>query len=177
MQLIKRDKINLRDFKIIGIVTLISIIILWIILKVYIIYFNISGNFNYAYSSILKNNYIPFWDSEYFENSKEAFIKDVKYVLGIDILNPISIIEKEVNILNSTNIDEGNLSSNMYNNSSENLNTNDRIANGIINSNNTKKRILIYHTHTTEAFKPAQNDSFYEQYNIVGVGDVLKKRT
>ena len=45
----------------------------------------------------------------------------------------------------------------------------------IINSNNTKKRILIYHTHTTEAFKPAQNDSFYEQYNIVGVGDVLKR--
>ena len=115
MQLIKRDKINLRDFKIIGIVTLISIIILWIILKVYIIYFNISGNFNYAYSSILKNNYIPFWDSEYFENSKEAFIKDVKYVLGIDILNPISIIEKEVNILNSTNIDEGNLSSSKWN--------------------------------------------------------------
>lgn len=175
MQLMKRDKINLRDFKIIGILTVISIIILWMILKTYIIYFNISGNFNYAYSSILKNNYIPFWNSEYLENSKDAFVKDVKYVLGIDILNPISIIEKEVNILNSIDIDESNLSSNMYNNSSKDSNTNDKIANGSVNSNNAKKRVLIYHTHTTEAFKPAQNDSFYEQYNIVGVGDVLKR--
>ncbi|BAK81362.1 stage II sporulation protein P [Candidatus Arthromitus sp. SFB-rat-Yit] len=174
MQLTKKYKINLRDFKIIGIVTVVSIIILWIILKTYITYFNISGNFNYAYSSILKNNYMAFVDGEYFENSKEAFIRDIKNILGIDLMNPISIIEKEINILKSSDINEMELSSNMYNNSSQNLNSDDKTTNGIVNLNNTQKRILIYHTHTTEAFKPAQNDSFYEQYNIVGVGDVLK---
>ena len=54
MQLMKKNKITFGDFKVVGIVSIIAIIILWIILKTYIVDFNISGNSNYAYISILK---------------------------------------------------------------------------------------------------------------------------
>lgn len=174
MQLMKKGKLDFGDIKFIGCVSVISILILWLILRTYIIYFNVSGNFNYAYSAIIKRNYIPSYDSLYLKNSREAFIKDVKGVLGIDILNPISILKKEISIMNSSDIDSRELSSNMYN--GLNSKSDDSNTSGINSkSNSRKKRVLIYHTHTTEAFKPADNDSFYEQYNIVGVGDVLKK--
>lgn len=174
MQLMKKSKLDFGDIKFIGCVSAISIIVLWIILRTYIIYFNVSGNFNFAYSSIIKRNYIPSYDSLYLKNSKEAFVRDVKGVLGIDILNPISILQKEINIMNASDIDSSKLSSNMYNELNSDL---DDVNKSAISSRSKerKKRVLIYHTHTTEAFKPADNDSFYEQYNIVGVGDVLKK--
>lgn len=173
MQLAKKSKINFGNFKVVTLVTIIALGILWLILKNYIGYFNISGNSGYAYSSILKQNYILSLDDQYFENSKNAFLNDMKNKLGINILNPISIIEKEVGIMKSTQIDEGNLSSNIYNNSHDVLNNTSKNKNLIDDSYKKKMRILIYHSHTTEAFKPANNDSFYEQYNIVGVGDVL----
>ena len=175
MQLAKKNKINFGDFKVISIVSIVSICVLWLILKIYIIYFNISGDSNYAYSSILKQNYILSLNDEYFKNSKELFIKDMKNMLGINILNPISVIEKEVGIMKSTNVDEKNLSSYIYNNSQDVLNDTAKNKSTGAGINKNKMRILIYHTHTTEAFKPANNDSFYEQYNIVGVGDVLKQ--
>lgn len=175
MQLMKKNKITFGDFKVVGIVSIIAIIILWIILRTYIVYFNISGNSNYAYISILKQNYIPSFDDNYFENSKDTFFRDVKNVLGINILNPISIIEKEINIMKSTYVDESKLSSNMYNELDDVINDSKNNTSVSRSYSDRKIRILIYHTHTTEAFKPANNDSFYEQYNIVGIGDVLKK--
>lgn len=175
MQLMKKNKITFGDFKVVGIVSIIAIIILWIILRTYIVYFNISGNSNYAYISILKQNYIPSFDDNYFENSKDTFFRDVKNVLGINILNPISIIEKEINIMKSTYVDESKLSSNMYNELDDVINDSKNNTSVSRGYSDRKIRILIYHTHTTEAFKPANNDSFYEQYNIVGIGDVLKK--
>lgn len=175
MQLMKKNKITFGDFKVVGIVSIIAIIILWIILKTYIVYFNISGNSNYAYISILKQNYIPSFDDNYFENSKDTFFRDVKNILGINILNPISIIEKEINIMKSTYVDESKLSSNMYNELDDVINDSKNNTSVSRSYSDRKIRILIYHTHTTEAFKPANNDSFYEQYSIVGIGDVLKK--
>ena len=175
MQLMKKNKITFGYFKVVGIVSTIAIIILWIILKTYIVYFNISGNSNYAYISILKQNYIPSFDDNYFENSKDTFFRDVKNILGINILNPISIIEKEINIMKSTYVDESKLSSNMYNELDDVINDSKNNTSVSRSYSDRKIRILIYHTHTTEAFKPANNDSFYEQYNIVGIGDVLKK--
>ena len=175
MQLMKKNKITFGDFKVVGIVSIIAIIILWIILKTYIVYFNISGNSNYAYISILKQNYIPSFDDNYFENSKDTFFRDVKNILGINILNPISIIEKEINIMKSTYVNESKLSSNMYNELDDVINDSKNNTSVSRSYSDRKIRILIYHTHTTEAFKPANNDSFYEQYNIVGIGDVLKK--
>lgn len=175
MQLMKKNKITFGDFKVVGIVSIIAIIILWIILRTYIVYFNISGNSNYAYISILKQNYIPSFDDNYFENSKDTFFRDVKNVLGINILNPISIIEKEINIMKATYVDESKLSSNMYNELDDVINDSKNNTSVSRSYSDRKIRILIYHTHTTEAFKPANNDSFYEQYNIVGIGDVLKK--
>lgn len=41
--------------------------------------------------------------------------------------------------------------------------------------NESKPEILIYHTHTTEAYKPAGADSTEEQYSVVGVGTQLEK--
>lgn len=175
MQLMKKNKITFGDFKVVGIVSIIAIIILWIILRTYIVYFNISGNSNYAYISILKQNYIPSFDDNYFENSKDTFFRDVKNILGINILNPISIIEKEINIMKATYVDESKLSSNMYNELDDVINDSKNNTSVSRSYSDRKIRILIYHTHTTEAFKPANNDSFYEQYNIVGIGDVLKK--
>ncbi len=170
MQLMKKNKISFGDFKFVSIVSIVAFIFLYTILKIYIIYFNISGNSNYAYISILRQNYVLDFDDDYFENSKNIFWKDLKDILGINISNPISIIQKEVKIMQSTNIDENELSSNMYANY-------DDFKEGMTTSicRDRKIKILIYHTHTTEAFKPANNDSFYEQYNIVGIGDVLKK--
>ena len=173
MQLMKKNKMDFGNVKIIGTVSITAIIILWIVLRTYVIYFNVPGNVNYAYTSILKQVYIPSFDDDSFKNSKDAFWRDVKNVLGINLLNPLSIIKKEFNIMDSTNIDEDKLSSNMYNTLNKNNNADGEVSTGSVKDR--KFRILIYHTHTTEAFKPAKNDSFYEQYNIVGVGDVLKK--
>lgn len=164
----RRNKINFGDFRIVGTVCVIAILILWIILKTYIVYFNISGN--YAYTSILKQTYVPSFDDDYFRNSKETFINDLKNVLGINIMNPISIVEKEVNVMKSTRVDESKLSLNILKDEADKIIENEKRV-----YSDRKRRILIYHTHTTEAFKPANNDSFYEQYNIVGIGDVLKK--
>lgn len=38
----------------------------------------------------------------------------------------------------------------------------------------SKPEILIYHSHTTEAYKPAADDSTDENYSVVGVGDALE---
>lgn len=168
MQLMRRNKINFGDFKIVGSVCVIAILILWIILRTYIIYFNISGN--YAYTSILKQSYIPSFSDDYFRNSKKIFLNDLKNVLGINLMNPISIIEREVNVMKSAGVDESKLSLNILKDEADKILENEKRV-----YNDRKRRILIYHTHTTEAFKPANNDSFYEQYNIVGIGDVLKK--
>ena len=173
MQFVKKSKINFEDFKFVGIVSVIAMIILWITLRIYILYFNIGGNFNYAYISIIKQNYIPSFDDNYFENSKRVFFEDLKNLLGINLLNPLSIVKKEINVMESTYVDESNLSSNMYNHLNS-TSSDEEVTSIPKNFNDEKARILLYLTHTTEAFKPAKNDSFYEQYNIVGVGDVLK---
>ncbi len=173
MQFVKKSKINFGDFKLVGIVSIIAMIILWITLRIYILYFNVGGNFNYAYISIIKQNYIPSFNDKNFENSKRVFFEDFKNFFGINLLNPLSIVKKEINVMNSTYVDESNLSSNMYNQLNGNA-IDDGVTSMSKNSKDEKARILIYHTHTTEAFKPAKNDSFYEQYNIVGIGDVLK---
>lgn len=41
--------------------------------------------------------------------------------------------------------------------------------------NQGKPEVLIYHTHTTESYYPAEKDSQDENLNVVGVGDVLAK--
>ncbi|WP_160670816.1 stage II sporulation protein P [Clostridium sp. C8-1-8] len=41
--------------------------------------------------------------------------------------------------------------------------------------NESKPEVLIYHTHTTEAYKPANADSTEEKYSVVGVGTALEK--
>lgn len=173
MQLMKKGKMNFENVKIIGIVSVTAILILWIVLRTYVIYFNIPGNTNYAYTSILRQLYIPSFDDQYFKNSRDTFWRDIKNVLGVNLLNPVSIIKKEFNIISSTNVDEDNLASNMYNSVSRNSDIDGKTSSGSVRDR--KFKILIYHTHTTEAFKPAKNDSFYEQYNIVGIGDVLKR--
>ncbi|GIM28104.1 stage II sporulation protein P [Clostridium polyendosporum] len=40
--------------------------------------------------------------------------------------------------------------------------------------NQSKPEVLIYHTHTTEAYSPASADSKDENYSVVGVGNVLE---
>lgn len=173
MQFVKENKINFGDFRFVGLVSIVAMVVLWVILKIYILYFNISGSDYYAYTSIIKQNYIPSFSDKYFKNSKREFLEDFKNVIGINLINPVSIVKKEINIMKSTNIDESNLSSNMYKKSKDVVNNGD-VASVSKNLRDKKARILVYHTHTTEAFKPAKNDSFYEQYNVVGIGDVLK---
>ena len=171
MQLMKKNKINFGELKIISFIMIISILILWFILMTYIKYFNI--NSNYAFTTILRQNYIPSFDGENFNKSKEIFLYDLKNVLGINLLNPLSILGKEINIMKATDIEDKDLFSNIYN-QEEYVEDTDKTY--VETPSETKKiKILIYHTHTTEAFKPANNDSFYEEYSVVGVGDVLKK--
>ncbi len=124
-------------------------------------------------------------------------------LLGIDMNNPISILSRELPVVKTLSND-GNTGSviadNTYNISSFNLSEGQITANAskvgydITNSSRgnsgsnatvinpslkeglakSKPRVLIYHTHTTEAFSPNGNYNSDPNKSIVDVGEELK---
>ncbi|MBZ9618272.1 stage II sporulation protein P [Clostridium estertheticum] len=114
--------------------------------------------------------------------------------LGIDILNPISIITKqiayldknEISITNNSEVDDINsiipfkLVDNQVNKSEDPTVVANLINNDLKQTlNKSHPRVFIYHSHTTESYKASDSDATKntfnanESLNVVAVGDVI----
>ena len=121
--------------------------------------------------------------------------------LGIDIVNPISIVAKEISYLDKTegtsDVNVNNISNqvekvksfilnpfNLADNQVSKAESPNVIAN-LYNPalkqtlNNAKPRVLIYHTHTTEAYLTSDKDTYINSSSdlsrtVCAVGDVIK---
>lgn len=147
---------------------------------------------NYALPSVKVLN---FDEEDMGENSYS--IKNLALsLIGLDIYNPEKILSKEVSCFNGSvseskmafndNNDNGDFSLNSSDISKES--TKDKISG---NSKNTisvvydpklkkpldesKPEVLIYHSHTTESYKPYNEDDFDDDHNVCAVGDELVK--
>ena len=127
-------------------------------------------------------------------------------LLGLDVSNPLSVVGRELSILNTTDTQltnsEGKTSffinpfklgeNSITKNQKPISNPEDNVTTPIVNAqvydaklkkplNPSKPEVFIYHTHTTESFRPNENveDKDFpinvtdETKNIVAVGDVL----
>ncbi|MBX4264866.1 stage II sporulation protein P [Clostridium estertheticum] len=134
-------------------------------------------------------------------NGEQDTNSEIKYsilsFLGIDTSNPISIITKEIAYL-----DKNKVSANV-NNEGDDINSivpfklvenqvskskdPDVVANLINNDlkqtlNKSKPRVLIYHSHTTEAYRTSEKDTSKtafnadETLNVCAVGDVITEQ-
>lgn len=129
---------------------------------------------------------------------------EVLKLLGIDINNPVSILSRELPVVKSTLNNESNMGAviaeNTYGINPFNLSEGQITASGSKGGNNinsssrgssgstgtvnnpalkqdlakSKPRVLIYHTHTTEAFSPNGNYNSDSNKNIVDIGEQLK---
>jgi len=154
---------------------------------------------NYFYTKAISNTLVSI-------NSKSSGQKDInseiKYsvlsFLGIDTSNPISIISKEVSYLNSDKIitNVNNASNDIANietvtpfelgekqiNKIADPNAVANITNPDLKQtlNKLAPRVLIYHSHTTEAYRTSNpstsktNFDTDEKRNVCAVGDVIK---
>ena len=158
---------------------------------------------NYFYVNVI-NNALSVMSSSKTKNEYSNSDQNMKLAalsfLGVDILNPISIIVKEVSYLNKSEVktNENNVS---------NLKTyilnpfklvDDQIskivAQGEVSNvkdiydpalkttlNKAKPRVLIYHSHTSEAYLTSDKDttktnsSLDDTRNVTAVGDVIKE--
>ena len=113
----------------------------------------------------------------------------------MDILNPISIVVKEIAYLdkNESNTDVNNsetFSLNPFNLDDKQVSKSDAKASNVVANlynpslkttlNNAKPRVLIYHSHTSEAYATSDKDtaktkaSLDQTRNVCAVGDVMK---
>lgn len=104
--------------------------------------------------------------------------------LGLNNLNGNSIIGNEVSYFKNTNSSDNLVSKsniNSFNISEETIIRIDNVENASLKKilDTTKPEVLIYHTHTSEAYAEFttgdRSDSDDENYNIVGVGNELAK--
>jgi stage II sporulation protein P len=164
---------------------------------------------NYFYVNVI-NNVLPIIkcssSKEGHDTNSENIMKFTALsLLGVDIVNPISIIVKEIAYLNINEVitdvnNKGkedknlkpivitpfNLGDNQVTKSESNLKDSDVIAN-LYNPdlkktlNNAKPEVLIYHSHTTEAYLSSEKDTTKttfnkdETKNVCAVGDVMEK--
>ncbi|MCB2290673.1 stage II sporulation protein P [Clostridium sp. CS001] len=186
--------------------TLLLIFLLGIALPKSINAYNNEINPNYFYINVI-NNVLPIIKcsnkDEHNLNGENAMKFSALSLLGMDIVNPISIIVKEIAYLNinevMTNVnnlgkeDETpeslvitpfNLGNNQVTKSEAEVVGSDIVAN-LYNLdlkktlNNAKPEVLIYHSHTCEAYRTSDKDSFKtnssldQTRGVVAVGDVI----
>lgn len=110
----------------------------------------------------------------------------VMQIFALDKLSGLDIVAKELPIYETPdNKEKSKLSGRTYNPFVMNEDNIDKVEE---NKNNpayspalkkeldkSKPEILIYHTHTTEAYAEAGTDSTNNKYNVVGVGEALTK--
>ena len=155
---------------------------------------------NYFYIKAISNTLVSINSKS---NGEQDINNEIKYsvlsFLGIDTSNPISIISKEVSYLKSdktiTNVN--NDSNNIENiktvtpfelgekqiNKIEDPNAVAKITNPNLKQtlNKLAPRVLIYHSHTTEAYRTSDpsssktNFDTNEARNVCAVGDVIKE--
>jgi len=117
-------------------------------------------------------------------------------MIGLNLNSPISVLSREVAFIglnNSSSKDKPNVDFNQFklddkqvsrevDNSQQNANGNSNLENKVVNLydpklkktiNTNKPEVLIYHTHTTESYKPGNAISTDNTQNVVAVGDVL----
>lgn len=160
------------------------------------------GNYqNYFYLKVIKNTLSVFKSS----NTEDVYTSgesDMKFsalsFLGIDIMNPISIITKEIAFLNkdekSTDISVNNNDVDKAKNEEDSIKINEpfklgekEISKTEAKDNGTNKKTLnkakpevfIYHSHTSEAYRSSDKDkaevnsSLDQTKSVVSVGDVI----
>lgn len=143
-------------------------------------------------------------DNEDLLETKHSVKDSILEGLGINIYNPIKIISKEIALLslpNSKNnindyisdvsfnpfkLQDNSIFKNTEKNNSTENKTEDtgNLPNTVVNVydpklkkplNNSKPEVFIYHTHTSESYKPGETDSYDETKNICAVGSELAK--
>ena len=202
---IKKDS-NVRMF--FSIFTLLIIFLLSLILPKSAKGYSEGKYQNYFYVKVINNTLSIIRSSnteEQYTNSENNIKFAALSFLGIDILNPISIITKEVAYLNkneiSTDTNVNNASNegkdlktfilNPFNLEEKQVSKSDskseavnQVAN-LYNPNlkktldNAKPEVLIYHSHTSEAYRTSDNDTaktsstMDQTKNVCAVGDVI----
>ncbi|MBK5242608.1 stage II sporulation protein P [Clostridium sp.] len=161
---------------------------------------------NYFYLKVI-NNTVSVFNSSETEEVYISSVNDMKFAvlsfLGIDIMNPISIITKEIAFLNES---ENNTYVDNTKNEEVNLKTvninpfkleekqisktdvKDNGTNTVLNLDNpdlkktlnkAKPEVFIYHSHTSEAYRTSDKDTtsvnsnLDQTKNVVSVGDVI----
>lgn len=122
-------------------------------------------------------------------------------IVGLDVGNPLSIVERELGFINAMNSEETQhetktsffinpfkLSESTINKNTENNNANNNTQNvnppniniaQVYNPkikktlNPAKPEVLIYHSHTTESYKPYKENMTVDSENMNAVGDVI----
>ena len=193
---IKKDS-NMRIF--LSVLTLLIIFLIGSILPKSAKADNKGKYLNYFYVNVI-NNVLPITKSpntqEQYTNSKNDMGSAALSFLGVDISNPISIVTKEIAYLN-----ENEVSTDVNNERSEEafsinpFNLNDKqimkveaekpnVVAKLYNPDlkkvlNNAKKVLIYHSHTTEAYLASNNDTSKNYFNmdltrgVCAVGDVI----
>ena len=128
------------------------------------------------------------------DNSEDSINAGMLSFLGIDISNPISIVVKEIAYLDKSESsnDVSNsetFSLNPFNLDDKQVSKSDTKASNVVENlynpslkttlNNAKPRVLIYHSHTSEAYRTSSSDasntkaSLDKTRNVCAVGDVI----
>jgi stage II sporulation protein P len=197
---------NVRMF--FSIFTLLIIFLLGLILPKSAMAYSEGKYRNYFYIKVINNTLSIIKSSntgEEYSDSENGMKFATLSFLGIDILNPISILTKEVAYFNKNEV-SNDLNVNNSSNEVENLKTfilnpfklgdtqvsksetenikSNQVAN-LYNPNlkktlnNTKPEILIYHSHTSEAYRVSDNDAsktsstMDQTKNVCAVGDII----
>jgi stage II sporulation protein P len=162
------------------------------------------GNYqNYFYLKVI-NNTLSVFKSSKTEDVYSSGENDMKFAalsfLGIDIMNPISIVTKEIAFLNKNvdttelkvqNTDVKTLIPSPFKLGEKEINkteAKDEVSSTIANLykadlkktlNKAKPEVYIYHSHTSEAYRSSDKDttsvnsSLDQTKNVVSVGDVI----
>ncbi|MBU3182571.1 stage II sporulation protein P [Clostridium psychrophilum] len=128
------------------------------------------------------------------DNSEDSMNAGMLSFLGIDISNPISIVVKEIAYLDKSegSTDTSNsetFSLNPFNLDDKQVSKSDTKASNVVANlynpslkttlNKTKPRVLIYHSHTSEAYRTSSSDasntkaSLDKTRNVCAVGDII----
>ncbi|MCB2292551.1 stage II sporulation protein P [Clostridium algoriphilum] len=158
---------------------------------------NSEGNYtNHFYVNAINNalSVIKSSSTKQQDNSENSTDLVALSFLGVDILNPISIVVKEIAYLDksetSTDISNSEtFSINPFNLDDKQVSKSDVKATNVVANlynpslkttlNNAKPRVLIYHSHTSEAYATSDNDlskteaSLDKTRNVCAVGDVM----
>lgn len=121
---------------------------------------------------------------------KASAKNDDKSILAMFNLNPLNIVKNEISYLENKNFKEEFTKDEIINQSkvveqivinpfnlseSEISKQENKVETAGNPEDNSKKKILIYHSHTSEAYSPGETRKVDQNQNIVAVGEMLTK--